>query len=69
MSDKPYHEIKERCIGHGFEWSLYVQKRAGSGRLVLEPNHVNDPSTTAFAFQIDGDIAEVLLTYGVNNDE
>lgn len=61
--DKPYHTVKERCIGHGFEWSFYVQKNASSARIILEPNGVGDDQTAAFAWQINPDVAEVLLTY------
>jgi len=61
--DKPYHTVKERCIGHGFEWSFYVQKRGSTARIILEPNNIGDTHTDAFAWQINPDIAEVLLTY------
>ena len=63
MKDKPYHEIKERCIGHGMEWRFYVQKNGSSARIILEPNGIGDKRTAAFAWQIDPDIAEVLLSY------
>lgn len=38
--DESYHHIKERCIGNGFEWQLYVQKRKQSARIILEPRSV-----------------------------
>jgi hypothetical protein len=60
--DESYHRIKERCIGHGFEWQLYVQKYRQSARLVLEPKNVQG-GTTGFAWQINPNIAEVLLNY------
>lgn len=61
------HTIRERCLSHSMEWDVYVQKRGESGRIVLEPGSMV-PIENGISWEINGQMAESLLTYGEDND-